>query len=144
MATQRTVIFHVIGHLAGCAAFALVSVLGGAIYIGAMSHAFGPQDGMALMLFIFIIPVFAGSLGSIAWLPLWFIIWFFAGFVRWHNIVIPAAIMAFLASVLYCGGIERCFAPGGHERMLGTFMTVIFALCALAHHLVVQRVVRRA
>lgn len=143
MATSRTIIFHLAGHVAGIAAYGLTSLLGGAVYIIAMSHAFGPQDGLAIMLYMLIIPVFVGAVGAIAWLPLWFIIWFFAGFVRWYHIVVPAAIIAALASILYCGGVERCFAPGGHARMLGAFATAIMASCALAHHLVVQWVVKR-
>jgi hypothetical protein len=136
MADGRTVLIHVLGHLAGIAVYVVVSLAGGIVFIVSMNQAFGQQDGMAVALFVC-------AIGAFVLLPLWFIIWFFAGFVRWYYIAGAAAAIAAFAALLYCGGFERCFLPGGFERMLGTFTAVITMLGALAHHLVVQWMVKR-
>lgn len=142
MSKQRKVLFHVLGHLAGFLGYAAIAFLGGVVYVAVVNHFYGHQQGVEEAVYIALLPIAAGAIGLCLWFPVWIGLWVFGGFARWFVVFVLPAVLTALATTVFCGGLERCFLPGGAERMVGIALVLTVGFAALAHHQIVQFIVR--
>lgn len=142
MSRQRKILIHVLGHLAGFGGYGAVAYGLGAAYVLALEQLFGRQAGLDDPVFVTFVPAAACVIGIVVWFPIWVGLWVYGGFARWFGILVIPAVLAALISLPLCGGLSRCFVPGGTEHMVGFVLALTVGLGAVAHHEILQWVIR--
>jgi len=129
-------------HLAGIGVYVLITLAGMIAYV-LFYKATGPSvDSLVAGAIVLFLPAMLLAFGLVIWVPAWTIMKRKWGEVPPRTALKAAALLSFLATVFYCGGIA-CFTAGRTEHMVGWFFVAFAALGAAAHSAVYLRLTKQ-